>query len=310
MGDIYYWIIIGVLLVTGLFFFIQWILLKKKTAKSDVEEEIMSMVDEGHEQGVLEDSEAEMIHNIFEFGDKQAQDIMTNRNNIAGIDAESTLAEARETVLKLPYSRYPVYLNDLDHIIGVLHLKDLVRYMEADHDETEVIKNNKKLLRKAVFIPETRDVDDLFRKMQAERIQLAIVTDEYGQTSGIIAMEDILEEIVGNILDEYDIKDDQIGQRAPDEYEVQGLAALEDLEAILGISLKNDDYETVNGFITNHLEHVPTESDVGFSFAFEGYDFEILSVDKHVIGKALVKKVREGEIDKELLNDSPKNDNI
>ena len=85
---------------------------------------------------------------------------------------------------------------------------------------------------------------------------------------------------------------------------------VEDLEAILGISLKNDDYETVNGFITNHLEHVPTESDVGFSFAFEGYDFEILSVDKHVIGKALVKKVREGEKDKELLNDSPKNDNI
>ena len=310
MGDYIYWIIIGIVFLTALFFFIQWLLLKKKTEKADVEEEIMSMVDEGHEQGVLEDSEAEMIHNIFEFGDKQTQDIMTNRNNICAIDAETTLAEARETVLKQPYSRYPVYLNDLDHIIGILHLKDLVRYMESDHDEEEVIKNNKKILRKAVFIPETKDVDDLFRKMQAERIQLAVVVDEYGQTSGIIAMEDILEEIVGNILDEYDIKDDQISQRGLDEYEVQGLASLEDLEAVLSIPLKAEDYETVSGFITDHLEHVPTESDVGFSFVYEGYVFEVLSVEKHIIGSALVHKVREAEKDMELLNDSAKNDNI
>ncbi len=310
MHDYIYWCIIGVLVAGLIVFFIKWLLLRKQMRNDNVEEEIISMVDEGFEQGVLENSEAEMIHNIFEFGDKQVQEIMTNRSNISAIDAESTFAEAKEIMISLPYSRYPVYFGDLDHIIGVLHLKDVVRYLSEGRDENEPIKSNKKLLRKTIYIQETKDVDDLFRKMQSERIQFAVVLDEYGQTAGIITMEDLLEEIVGNILDEYDIKEEQIGARGRDEYEVDGLAPLEDLEEVLGISLKTDDYETLNGFLTDRLTHVPTEEDVGFTFNFEGYSFEILSVDKHIIEKTRVKKLPKEENDKELLNDSVKNDNI
>lgn len=310
MSDYVYWCIIAVLFAGTVVFFIKWLLLRKEMRKENVEEEIISMVDEGFEQGVLEDSEAEMIHNIFEFGDKQVQEIMTNRSNISAIDAESTFAQAKEVMISLPYSRYPVYFGDLDHIIGVLHLKDVVRYLSEDRDENEPIKSNKKLLRKTIYIQETKDIDDLFRKMQSERIQFAVVLDEYGQTSGIITMEDLLEEIVGNILDEYDIKEEQIGAKGRDEYEVDGLTPLDDLEEVLGISLKTEEYETLNGFLTYHLSHIPTEEDIGFTYAYEGFSFEILSVDKHIIEKTRVKKLPKEENDKELLNDSPKNDNI
>ena len=291
-------------------FIVLFLVLKKNTSAQNVEEEIIDLVEEGSKQGVLENSEAEMIHNIFEFGDKMTKDIMTPRSNIAAIDAESTLAEAREMMLKLPYSRYPVFINDLDHIIGVIHLKDIVRYTQTDHDDEEIIKNNKSLMRKAVFIPETKDVDDLFKRMQAERIQMAIVLDEYGQTSGLIAMEDILEEIVGNILDEYDINNEMIRKIAGDSYEADGLVQLEDIDKVLQTELVNEEYDTLSGFITDHLKHIPTDADAGFTFSASGYDFTVESVEKHVIKKALIKKTAEAEKDKEFLNDSAKNDNI
>ncbi len=297
MGSAIYWIIIAVLFVAFLVFFIKWLLLRGEIKKENVEEEIISMVDEGFEQGVLEDSEAEMIHNIFEFGDKQTQDIMTNRSNIAAIDAESTLAEAKEMMIKLPYSRYPVFINDLDHIIGIIHLKDIVRYTDEEHDEQEIIKNCKSLLRKAIFIPETKDVDDLFRRMQAERIQMAIVVDEYGQTSGLIAMEDILEEIVGNIMDEYDVKDFSIKETGKDSYELDGLTPLEELEEVLGVTFETEEYETLNGYMISYLKHIPTDEDKGFSFEQKGYRFEILSVERHIIGKALIQKIKDVNIE-------------
>ena len=261
MGSAIYWIIIAVLFVAFLVFFIKWLLLRGEIKKENVEEEIISMVDEGFEQGVLEDSEAEMIHNIFEFGDKQTQDIMTNRSNIAAIDAESTLAEAKEMMLKLPYSRYPVFINDLDHIIGIIHLKDIVRYTDEEHDEQEIIKNCKSLLRKAIFIPETKDVDDLFRRMQAERIQMAIVVDEYGQTSGLIAMEDILEEIVGDIYDEFDEFEKEYEQIDENTYVIDGGMPIYECNKILDIEIPEGDYETLSGYIIDELGRIPGEKE-------------------------------------------------
>lgn len=280
-----------VFFILAVLFFIKWILLKKEMSKTNVEEEIIDLVEEGSKSGVLEDSEAEMIQNIFEFGDKMVRDIMTDRNQIAAIDAESTLAEAKEMMLKLPFSRFPVFLNDLDHIIGVIHLKDIVRYTNEDHDESEIIKNQKKLLRKAVFIPETRDVDDLFKEMQAGRIQMAIVVDEYGQTSGLIAMEDILEEIVGDITDEYDINDDSLKKTGRNRFEADGDALLEDLSNVFSVTFPNGEYKTLSGFIVDHLEHIPTKEDLGFSFSFENLRIEILSVENHVVEKALIENL-------------------
>lgn len=158
------------------------------------EEEIISMVNEGHEQGVIQASEAEMITNIFEFGDKRAEDIMTNRTNIVAIDCEMTFGDAIQFMLNGRNSRYPVYEENIDHIIGILHMKDALRRQSAT-DPGMKVRDIPGLLRDARFIPETRKVDSLFKTMQSTKCQMVIVLDEYGQTAGMIAMEDILEEI-------------------------------------------------------------------------------------------------------------------
>ena len=241
------------------------------------EEEIISMVNEGHEQGVIQASEAEMITNIFEFGDKRAEDIMTNRTNIVAIDCESTFRDAVAFMLNGRNSRYPVYEENIDHIIGILHMK---------------IRDIPGLLREARFIPETRKVDALFKTMQSTKCQMVIVLDEYGQTAGMIAMEDILEEIVGNILDEYDVDESYIREKCKDEYIIEGKTPLEDLEERFDISFDESEFETLNGFIIAKLEHIP-EPDEKFDIRIDGYEFRVLSVENKMIKTVLVKKLPE-----------------
>ena len=257
------------------------------------EEEIISMVNEGHEQGVIQASEAEMITNIFEFGDKRAEDIMTNRTNIVAIDCESTFRDAVEFMLNGRNSRYPVYEENIDHIIGILHMKDALR-RQAQTDPEMKIREIPGLLREARFIPETRKVDALFKTMQSTKCQMVIVLDEYGQTAGMIAMEDILEEIVGNILDEYDVDESYIREKCKDEYIIEGKTPLDDLEELLDISFDESEFETLNGFIIAKMEHIP-EPDEKFDIRLGGYEFRVLSVENKMIKTVLVKKLPEEE---------------
>ncbi len=169
------------------------------------EEEILSMVNVGHEQGILHANEAEMITNIFEYGDKEAKDIMINRNNLIGIDCTMTLQDAAAFIVEAHNSRFPVYDGTIDHIVGILHLKDVMRMQMNEKMKNRPIGKIKGLLREPRFITEKRKINDLFQVMQKEKIQMVIVIDEYGQTAGLVALEDILEEIVGNIQDEYDV---------------------------------------------------------------------------------------------------------
>ena len=168
------------------------------------EEEIISMVNEGHEQGVLRASEAEMINNIFEFGDKEAKDIMTHRKNLIAIDGELSNNDAVPFIIDNSKSRYPVYLDDIDNVIGVLHIKDAFAFAQKNEVFRSSIKDIPGLIREVDFVPETLNIHTLFKMMQAKKSHMVIVVDEYGQTSGAVAMEDILEEIVGNIEDEHD----------------------------------------------------------------------------------------------------------
>lgn len=255
------------------------------------EEDIMSMVNEGHEQGVIQASEAEMITNIFEFGDKRAEDIMTNRTNIVAIDCEMTFGDAIQFMLNGRNSRYPVYEENIDHIIGILHMKDALRRQSAT-DPGMKVRDIPGLLRDARFIPETRKVDSLFKTMQSTKCQMVIVLDEYGQTAGMIAMEDILEEIVGNILDEYDVDESYIREKSKDEYIIEGKTPLEELEELFDISFDESEFETLNGFLIAKLEHIP-EPDEQFDIRIDGYDFKVLSVENKMIKTVLVKKLPE-----------------
>ncbi len=263
--------------------------IKKNQEENVTEEEIISIVNEGQEQGILEASEAEMIQNIFEYGDKEAQDIMTNRNNIIAIDSETTLPDAIAFMIHENNSRFPVYEENLDHIIGIITLKDAVRFQTVSKKAKGALKNYPGILREAVFVPETKNIDDLFKEMQSRKLQMVIVSDEYGQTAGLIAMEDILEEIVGNIMDEYDEEEDYIEERSTNVYEIDGLTPLEELEEELGILFESDDFDTINGFMISKLEHIPAQNE-RFELDFKGYRFEILEVENRIIKTVLVTK--------------------
>lgn len=264
----------------------------------DVTEEIMDMVNESHEQGVLEENEAEMIGNIFEFGEKQASDVMTHRNNIVALDNDITVKEAFDRVMEENYSRYPVYDGDIDNITGVLHIRDLLKiYVEESNQNRKLREVGKEILFQPYCIPETRNISPLFRQMQSDKIHMAIVVDEYGQTAGIITMEDILEEIVGNILDEYDDEEEQIVTDADGSYIIEGQADLEDVEARLGIEFECEDIDTLSGFMIYKLGKIPDDGE-SFEVEYNGYIFKTLEVRNRMILKVKVEKEnREGHID-------------
>ena len=264
----------------------------------DVTEEIMDMVNESHEQGVLEENEAEMIGNIFEFGEKQASDVMTHRNNIVALDNDITVKEAFDRVMEENYSRYPVYDGDIDNITGVLHIRDLLKiYVEESNQSRKLGEVGKEILFQPYCIPETRNISPLFRQMQSDKIHMAIVVDEYGQTAGIITMEDILEEIVGNILDEYDDEEEQIVTDADGSYIIEGQADLEDVEARLGIEFECEDIDTLSGFMIYKLGKIPDDGE-NFEVKYNGYIFKTLEVRNRMILKVKVEKEnREGHID-------------
>ncbi|WP_276948527.1 hemolysin family protein [Acetatifactor muris] len=262
-----------------------------KADETDVTEEIINMVNEGHEQGLIQASEAEMISNIFEFGDKEAQDIMTHRKNIVAVDAETSLQDAITFMMEGKNSRYPVYEETIDHIIGILHLKDALRFHADAANLTCPLKDLEELMRDPVFIPQTKHIDELFREMQAGKQQMVIVVDEYGQTDGLVAMEDILEEIVGNILDEYDEISEYIEDRGGNEYIVAGRTPLEELEKTFGISFEEEEFDTLNGFLISRLDKIP-EPDEKFDVDFGGYNFKIQSVEHKMIQSVLVTRAK------------------
>ena len=258
------------------------------------EEEIISMVNEGHEQGVIQASEAEMISNIFEFGDKEAQDIMTYRKNILAINADTLLRDAITFMMEGKNSRYPVYEENIDHIIGILHLKDAMRFHAGEGNLGRPLKELENLMREPVFVHRTKNIDELFRQMQAKKQQMVIVVDEYGQTDGLVAMEDILEEIVGNILDEYDEITEHIEEKGDDEYVIEGKTPLEELEERFGISFDDEEFETLNGFLISRLDKIP-EPDEEFNVDYGGFNFRILKVENKMIQSVLVTRLPEAE---------------
>ena len=243
-------------------------LFSKKVDEEKVEEEILSMVEEGHEQGVIEDNEVEMISNIFEFGDKCAKDIMTNRQKIIAVENTFSVDEALRFALDNNFSRYPVYEEDIDNVIGVIHLKDLITaYME---NPKSPITN---VMEEPIFIHPTYNISKLLHKMQLEKIHMSIVVDEYGQTEGLVAMEDIIEEIVGNIFDEHDEEEEEdIKKLGENEYLVDGGASLNELEDTMEIDFPDEDFETLNGFLLYKLGRLPVENE-DIKITYKGYIF-------------------------------------
>lgn len=261
------------------------------TAGEDLtEQEIMSMVNEGHENGVLQESEAEMINNIFTLDQKEAKDIMTHRKQIMALDGTCFLQEVLAEIRDMGYSRYPVYLDDVDNIIGIIHIKDILNQMlDQTNMEQQLTKIND-LIRPASFIPETRNIDVLFKNMQSQKIHMVIVVDEYGQTSGLVTMEDILEEIVGNIFDEHDAEEEQIVEEADGSYVIDGMTDFDDVCELLEIHGEElEDFDTLSGFLISRINKIPVNGE-HYQVSAYGYRFDVLLVEHRVIRTVRVTK--------------------
>ena len=248
------------------------------------EEEILNIANEGHEQGAILADEAEMISNIFEFGDMDVKDVMQFRQKIVGIESSTSLNDAIRFMVNQHYSRYPVYEEDLDHIVGVLHFRDAVKaWLETP--DMKIID----IMRKPFFVHEAMDINELLSRMKSNKSHLAIVLDEFGQTAGIVAMEDILETIVGDIFDEYDVEEKEIVRLSEGTYIASGMIRLDDLEDILGITFDTEEFEILNGFLINEIGHLPEDGE-NVEVHFKGYRFTTNEQVNNVLRQILIEK--------------------
>lgn len=264
---------------------------KQKDTDEVTEAEILTMVNEGNEKGAILPSEAELVHNVFTLDDKTVKDIMVHRNDIEAIDGNETLREAIDRFIALPYSRLPVFLDSLDNIIGVIHIKDILPYAVSPERYQEHVRDLDHLIGPAETVPETHGIYTLLTTMQIEKKHMAVVVDEYGQTSGIVSMEDIIEEIVGNIQDEHDRDQPTIREMDDRSYEMPGSTPLSEVSETLGTDFELNDIETLNGFLMNCIGRVPEDGET-FHVKAKGYDFFVESVRDRMIQKVRVTPVR------------------
>ena len=220
------------------------------------EEEIKMMIDEGREKGTIEEEEKEMINNVFEFNDTTASEIMIHRTDIFAIEINDNLSEILNDVDEYKYSRIPVYEDTIDDIKGILFVKDILKLL--NDGKPIKIKEN---IREAYFIPESKPINEIFKELQKNKKQMAIVIDEYGGTAGLVTMEDILEELVGNIFDEHDEEELEYELIDENTYMVNGNISIGDLEKIIGIEISDGDYETLSGYLLGKLEELPPEGE-------------------------------------------------
>ncbi len=220
------------------------------------EEEIKMMIDEGEENGTIEFEEKEMINNIFEFNDITVSEVMTHRTDIFGVEVNSDIEKELSKLDEYKYSRIPVYEDSIDNIVGILFIKDLLKYFWTK-EKIEISK----IMREAYFVPESKPINELFKDLQKNKRQMAIVIDEYGGTSGLVTMEDLIEEIVGNIFDEYDEIENEFEKIDDNTFLINGSISINDLEKLLEISIPEGDYDTLSGYLLEELGRLPNDNE-------------------------------------------------
>lgn len=257
----------------------------EKLEENVSKEEIRSMIEAGQAKGVFNETEKEMINSIFEFDDITAQEIMIPRTDVYTIDADVPVSEYLDELLNTKHGRIPVYKGDIDNIIGVLHLKDFIlEARKKGFENVDIIP----ILRKPYLVPETKNIDELFKEMQRERKSMAVLIDEYGGFSGIVTMQDLVEEVMGDIEDEHDNTFQQIEKIDDFNYIIDALFPLDELEEKFGITVKTDEtknYNTVSGYVIDILGVIPDNSYIGKEIETEKIIFKIISIKENRIEK-------------------------
>jgi len=255
-------------------------LLGGKPAQSQpfiTEEEIRTMVDVSHEEGVLEVDEKQMIHNVFEFGDSQVRDVMTPRADMVALEVSSSYDKIIETFREEQFSRIPIYVETTDNIVGILYIKDLI-FKASENKEFNIYD----YMREPYLTFEFKRITELFQELRVKRLPIAIVLDEYGGTAGVVTMEDLIEEIVGDIRDEYDDHEKDIEVIKEDEYVVEGSTRIDDVNDLIGIHIESEDFDSIGGFIVGTFGYLPEPHEF---IEYEGVRFVVEEVDRNRIEK-------------------------
>ncbi|MBQ5966654.1 MAG: HlyC/CorC family transporter [Clostridiales bacterium] len=251
------------------------------------EEEIRMLVDVGSEEGSIEDSEKQMIQNIFEFNDKDVAEIMTHRKQVVALPIDSTYEEVMDVATNEKYTRIPVYKETIDEIVGILHIKDLLGVSNDDGGFSL-----EKIMRPPLFVHETKKISDLFHEMKKGKMQLAVIVDEYGGTMGIATIEDMLEEIVGNITDEFDEEEQELLKMNDGGFLVRGDMTLSDLEEAIGVDLVSEDYDTIAGLTLSLLDRVPDHGETP-EVQYKNLKIKVIQVEENWISKLLLHVIPE-----------------
>jgi putative hemolysin len=257
-------------------------------------EELRLIVERGGEQGVLEAEEEQMINSIIELGERRLHEVMIPRIAIVALPAAATLEEAIDKVVDEGHSRIPVYEESIDEVVGILYAKDLLPFLKSSSGPRPAVRS---LLRPPVFVPESMTIDDLLHEFQRRKVHIAIVLDEYGGTAGLVTIEDLLEEIVGEIQDEYDTEEPMVVRLSEDEARVDGRADVDDLAELFDLNLgleDADEYDTVGGLIYHRIGGVPSPGD---RIDVDGLTLTVESTDGRRVGKVLVVRRRADDDD-------------
>ena len=247
------------------------------------EEELRLLVTVGEEEGILEEAETDMIHSIFEFADTPVREVMIPRIDMVTLESDATVDEAVDLALQGGFSRIPVYEETIDNIIGVLYTKDMLKQLREDHNSLPI----RELVRPAYFVPETKKLDDLLREIRQKRTHMAIVVDEYGSVAGLVTIEDLVEEIVGDIQDEYDREEKLYEQVTQFEYVFDAKINLDEFNELMDTDLENEDYETLGGFLLGQLDKIPVPGD---TITFKNLTFTVLTTRGLRITKVRVER--------------------
>jgi CBS domain containing-hemolysin-like protein len=252
------------------------------------DEEIQAFIEEAQEEGIIETEERGLLKSVVEFGDTVVREIMTPRVDVTAIKSDTTIEKLREMVIKEKHSRVPVYKDRVDNIEGIVIAKDLLEYADDKLKDSSI----EPLIRPVYYVPESMKVAELLKELQKRKQKLAVVVDEHGGVSGLVTMEDLVEEIVGEIQDEYDREETQIIERGPSDYIVSGDVEVEEIEELFDLEFAEDNYITIGGLITHHLGRLP---ELGEKVQIKGLSLEILEVDQKTIKKLRIKKLSKEE---------------
>ena len=255
-------------------------------------EELRLIVERGGQQGILEAEEEQMINAVIELGDRRLHEVMVPRIDIVGLPADASFEQAIDTIVEEGHSRVPVYQESIDEIVGILYAKDLLPYLKTAAKPRPAIRS---ILRTPVFAPESMSIDDLLHDFQRKKVHIAIVLDEYGGTAGLVSIEDLLEEIVGEIQDEYDEEEEMIVRLSDDEIRIDGRVAVDELAELFGTSLEledEDEYDTIGGLVFHRIGRVPVPGD---QVEVDGLRLTVESTDGRRVGKVLAIRERSFE---------------